>query len=127
MSASNNERISQGRSGFRAGMAAGVMGLMMLGATAMPLAAAQVIGPDVTVRYADLDITTQAGAEKLYERIGQAAVRVCPVGDLRPLPEFEAAMHCRDEVVAQAVSRVRSAQLAAIFAARAHRGVHRPV
>jgi UrcA family protein len=127
MSAGTNERTSKGRSGFKAGVAARVMGVLILGAAAMPLAAAQVIGPDVTVRYADLNINTEAGAEKLYERIRHAAARVCPIEDLRPLAEHAAATRCRNEVVAQAVSRVSSAQLTAIYTARAHRGAHSPV
>jgi UrcA family protein len=117
--------MSKYHSGFKAGVAA--MGLLILGAAGMPLAAAPVIGPDVTVRFADLNINTEAGAEKLYERIRQAAARVCPLPDLRPLAEHAAATRCRNEVVAQAVNRVSSAQLTAVYAARAHRGAHSSV
>jgi|SRR5665213_47009 len=127
MSAGNNERSRNRNSGLTAGVAAGVMGLMILGAAGMPLSAAQLIGPDVTVRYADLNINTPVGAEKLYERIRHAASRVCPLPDLRPLAEHAATMRCRNEVVAQAVGRISSAQLTAIYVARAHRGVHSPV
>jgi UrcA family protein len=127
MTARNIERISKGKSGFKAGVGAGVMGLLILGAAATPLSAAQVIGPDVTVSYADLNINTQAGAEALYERLRHAAARVCPVEELRPLAEHAAAMRCRNEVVAEAVSRVSSAQLTAVYAARARRGVRSTV
>jgi UrcA family protein len=127
MSTRTNERISKDKSGFKAGLAAGVMGLLTLGAAGLTQAAAPVIGPDVTVRYADLNINTAAGAEQLYERIRRAAARVCPVEEPRPLAEHAAAMRCRNEVVAQAVSRVSSAQLTAVYAARAHRAVRSSV
>jgi UrcA family protein len=127
MSAGNNEGIGTDKRGSTAGVAAAVMGLLILGTAAMPLSAAQLIGPDVTVRYADLNISTQAGAEKLYERIRHAAAQVCPMAQLRPLAEHAAATRCRNEVVAQAVSSVRSSQLTAIYTARARRGMHSPV
>jgi hypothetical protein len=53
-------RISKGSTGYRAGIVAGVMGLMVLAATQAP---AMALG--VSVKYNDLDIQTVAGAEKL--------------------------------------------------------------
>jgi UrcA family protein len=115
------------KTGNRAGIAAAVMGLMVLAAAAAPASAEQRVGADVAVHYADLDITTVAGAEALYERIQQAAAHVCPLADNQLLVERTAAMRCRNEVVAHAVSSVSSPQVTAVFAARTHHGVHSPV
>ena len=111
----------------KAGLAAGVMGLMVLGAAATQASAAQFVGPDVAVGYADLDITTVAGAEKLYQRIQQAAVRVCPPADSKSLAQYVAVNRCRNTVVAHAVRSVSSPQVTAVYAARAHHGVRSPV
>jgi UrcA family protein len=110
---------------IKAGIAA-VTGLMVLGAAAAPASAGQYLGPDVAVHYADLDITTAAGAEALYERIQQAAVSVCPPADSRSLARYMTVIRCRNEVVAGAVSSVSSPQVTAIYAARARHGAHSP-
>jgi UrcA family protein len=104
--------------------AAAIATLMVL-ATATA-SAAQVVGPDVLVRYADLDITTVAGAEKLYERIQQAAAQVCPAPNSPLASAHVALVRCRNEVVAHAVSSVGSPQVTAVFAARTHHGVRSP-
>jgi UrcA family protein len=113
------------KTSIKAGIAA-VTGLMVLGAAAAPASAGPYVGPDVAVHYADLDITTAAGAEALYERIQQAAVSVCPQADSRTLDRYMTVIRCRNEVVARAVSSVSSPQVTAIFAARAHHGTHTP-
>ncbi len=110
---------------IKVGIAA-VAGLMVLGAAAAPASAWQYLGPDVAVHYADLDITTAAGAEALYERIQQAAVSVCPQADGRPLARYMTVIRCRNEVVARAVSSVSSPRVTAVYAARAHHGAHSP-
>ena len=88
---------------------------------------ARFVGPDVAVGYADLDITTQAGAETLYERIQQAAARVCPPADSKMLTQYVAVMRCRNTVVEHAVSSLSSPQVTAVYAARVHHGVRSPV
>jgi UrcA family protein len=105
---------------FTAALAA----LMVL--TAATASAAQVVGPDVLVRYSDLDIATVAGAEKLYERILQAAAQVCPAPDSPSLSAHAALLRCRNEVVEHAVSSVGSPQVTAVFAARTHHWVRSP-
>ena len=111
------------KTGIRTSIAA-VMGLTVLAAAAAPASAGQYVGPDVAVHYADLDITTAAGAEALYERIQQAAARVCP--DSKLLVQNMTAIRCRNEVVARAVSSLSSPRVTAIYAARAHHGAHSP-
>ena len=109
----------------KASIAAGVTALMVL--TAATASAAQSVGPDVAVRYSDLDITTVAGAEKLYARIQQAAAQVCPTADSKWLAKYVAVVRCRNEVIAHAVRSVSSPQVTAVYAARAHHGVRSPV
>ena len=111
---------------LKAGVAAGLLGFMVLGAAAAQAAPAWYVGPDVAVGYADLDITSVAGAEKLYERIQQAAARVCPAPDSKLLTEYAAVLRCRNTVVAHAVNSVSSPQVTAVFAARTHHGARTP-
>jgi UrcA family protein len=112
--------------GVKAALAAGVVGFMTLGAAGTQAAVAQSVGPDVHVRYADLDITTAAGAEKLYERIQQAAALVCPQADARWLAQYVTVVRCRNTVVAHAVQSLSNPQLTAVYAARAHHAVRSP-
>ena len=114
--------ISKGSRAYRAGLVAGLMAVMVLAAARAPAAVA---GGDVAVNYADLDISTTAGAEKLYERIRQAAAEVCPQVDFVELQRHAAAERCQNAAIAQAVSHIASPQLAAIYAARTHHGAHR--
>ena len=113
MSTGNNKRI----------VAASILGLMVLGAPVAQVSAASLVGPDRAVSYADLDLNTVAGAEKLYVRIQQAAAQICPQAQSQPLVEYVAAVRCRNEVVAHAVEHLSSPQVTAVFAARAHRGL----
>ncbi|MGC1458841.1 MAG: UrcA family protein [Steroidobacteraceae bacterium] len=112
---------SRSSSGYRAGIVAGLMGVMVLAAARAPAAVAD----EVAVKYADLDISTTAGAEKLYERIRKAAAQVCPQVDVMELQRHAAAARCENAVVAHAVNSIASPQLAAVYAARTHRGAHR--
>jgi UrcA family protein len=127
MKTGNRHGSSTDHRGIKARVAAALMGAMVLGATAAPASAQQFVGPDVVVGYADLDITTVAGAEQLFARIQQAAARVCPPADNQPLVQYMAALRCRNEVLARAVSSVGSPQVTAVFAARAHHWVRSPV
>ncbi len=114
-------RISKGSTGYRAGIVAGFMGLMVLAATQAP---AMALG--VSVKYNDLDIQTAAGASKLYERIREAAAQVCPQVSSLELQRHAAAVRCQEAAVAQAVNSIASPQLAAIYAAKFHHGAHSP-
>jgi UrcA family protein len=115
--------ISKGSSGYRAGIVAGLMGFMVLAAAQAPAAP---LDTEVVVKYGDLDINSAAGAEKLYERIRQAAAQVCPQVSSFDLPRHLASVRCQDALVAHAVSRVASPQLAAVYASRTHHAARSP-
>lgn len=108
--------------GHPAAIVAGLMGVMVLASASAPAA---VPGGDLMVRYADLDIGTTAGAEKLYERIRVAAAQVCPQVNYEEIQRHAAAVRCVNAAVAHAVNSIASPQLAAVYAARTHRA-HTP-
>ena len=78
----------------------------------------------VTVSYRDLDINTQAGAEKLYQRIVSAAQRVCPDTDSIDIARYRREVQCRQQAVDRAVDGVKSTQLAAVRAAHSRGSGH---
>ncbi len=98
-------------------------------ATCIVAAAASVAGaatapdgvPSVTVRFADLDITTEQGAHTLYRRIQSAARVVCPSADARELERSAASRSCQEQAIARAVQSVSSPRLAAVYAEHARR------
>ncbi|HTV80852.1 MAG TPA: UrcA family protein [Steroidobacteraceae bacterium] len=110
----------------RVAAAAGVVGLMALGAGA-PVSAAGLIGPDVVVRYGDLDLKSRAGAERLYARIQLAAGQVCGLADSQELVMHDAAVRCQRQLVAHAVAGIPSTQLAAVYQEKTHPNGRRPV
>jgi len=83
------------------------------------LAAAHTETHSVTVRYADLDLTTSAGAAALYHRIEGAARMTCGYEDhrLAMLPHVQ---RCNSSAISAAVASMNSPLLTAIHAA--HRG-----
>lgn len=67
-----------------------------------------------TVSFAELDLTKQAGAEALYERIKRAAFAVCG-GYETPLPGiYTAKSRCFKTAVNEAVAKVNSPLLTAL-------------
>jgi UrcA family protein len=127
MFAKYRDRIGKGAVGFKATRIAGLIGLLPLAALAAQGSQSQVEGPAVVVNYADLDISTPPGAEKLYERIEHAAAQLCPQVAFQELPRYAASLRCRNEVVARAVSGVNSPQLAVVYASRTHHLTRSPV
>jgi UrcA family protein len=113
---------SNSSSGYKAGIMAGLMGFMVMAAAHAP---AQTLGGDIVVKYADLDINTTPGAETLYERIQRAAAQVCVRVDPIQMQRYRVYLRCQDAAVAHAVGSIASPQLAAIYAARTHRGMRR--
>lgn len=71
-----------------------------------------------SVRYDDLDLSTDAGARTLYQRIVTAARRVCPDDQSRSPKLARAVRQCRAAAIDEAVSEIGSPQLAAVRAAR---------
>ncbi|HYL00892.1 MAG TPA: UrcA family protein [Steroidobacteraceae bacterium] len=77
----------------------------------------------LTVRYSDLNLSTQQGARVLYGRIVAAAHRVCAGGNMLDLDAMATARVCREEAIAKAVRDVNSPMLASVHAK--HRGTAR--
>lgn len=81
-------------------------------AAAIP-AAAQTSRPPIHVVYADLDLTTPAGAAALDRRIAGAAAHFCPGLDDYDLSRRAAAQRCQRRLVADAAAQRRQAIAAA--------------
>ncbi|HEY6454222.1 MAG TPA: UrcA family protein [Steroidobacteraceae bacterium] len=127
MFSGNRHFIGRGTRGFPAAHTLGLIGLLPLAAIAAHGSQPRFEGPALVVNYADLNINTPLGAEKLYERLQHAAAQLCPQVDFEQLQRHAASLRCRDDVVARAVSRINSPQLAAIYASRTHHAAHSPV
>jgi UrcA family protein len=76
----------------------------------------------ITVRYGDLNLSTEDGVQQLYGRIRAAAKTVCgsPYG-MVPLMVKESRRKCVDEAVAGAVSKVDNGILTAMHSGRSSR------
>jgi UrcA family protein len=96
-------------SGFTFRTFALVSALAVLGASP---AFADETARSVKVSYADLDLSTQAGAATLYSRIRGAARTVCGDDDL-PYTHW-AWKKCFNEAVGNAVAKVNNPQLTAL-------------
>jgi UrcA family protein len=79
---------------------------MSLLAVAAPAAATP---PGIAVSFADLDLGTPAGLERLDRRIRAAAERVCAEPGVRPLRETTARRHCVTAAVDQSRPQVEQA------------------
>ena len=66
------------------------------------------------VSYADLDITQQAGAKVLYDRIAAAAQQVCALSGYKNLGEMQRVNGCVDRAINNAVKEVDSPALSAL-------------
>jgi UrcA family protein len=82
---------------------------------AAPAMAGYEPNPDVTVRYGDLDIDSQAGAALLLQRIEGAAVQVCARMNNGALVSRVLRDRCRQKVTAAAVARVNRPALATVY------------
>ena len=93
-----------------------------VGAMGSARAAADDSAPTVTVRYSDLNLSTEQGSLALYGRIESAADKVCFIEDIRNLEAVRAAKLCRAQAIAKAVRDVNSPMLASVYAARLQHG-----
>jgi UrcA family protein len=87
--------------------------------------AADLVGPDITVRYDDLPLKTEQDATKVLRRIEWAAQNVCARLDHGTLPSRVNAQACREKVTADAVSKVNHPMLQAAY--NSAKGVRPPV
>jgi UrcA family protein len=81
--------------------------------------------PVRTVRYADLNLNTDAGAAILFKRIHNAAEQVCGDAGSRRLGEAAAAKACIDKAMLQTVKAVNSPKLTNEY--NASTGVAKPI
>lgn len=109
----DNERMQR-----RVSLGAVLLTTVLAGMAATPAVAADPASndsPQAVVRYGDLDITTDAGALALYNRIADAAQRVCPDDrGVRDLRRARDARDCRDAAVARAIHALGNEKVAAI-------------
>ena len=68
-------------------------------------------GPSETVKFADLNLGSQAGVEALYQRIHAAAWRVCR----QPAGEEAAARSCEKRAESDAIGKVNAPLLTAFY------------
>jgi UrcA family protein len=88
------------------------------GVVARP-AARQVDTRSVTVRYADLDLSEQAGVESLYQRLRTAARHVCGSKETRYLEAVRDWRRCHNTALEQAIKEVANERLTAVHEDRA--------
>jgi UrcA family protein len=91
-------------------------------ALAAPAVEAADGAPTLTVRYADLDLSRPAGAEAMYERLSEAASRVCGPREARVPKEQLERRICREQAIARAVAQIDNAPFTAWYAAKLGRG-----
>jgi UrcA family protein len=100
---------------LRITIAAGLLGALACGLTAMPALADSGDAPQVTVKYGDLNVSSPQGAAVLYARIRNAAKSVCPTIDDRRLAEMANRDACIDKAISGAVIKVNNAALSALY------------
>lgn len=76
--------------------------------------------PQVHVKYADLNLSSTAGAAVLYQRIRVAATQVCGTPDQRDLARLQQAKVCTDNAIASAVAAVGNETLTVLYQAKTH-------
>ena len=92
----------------------GILGYAAAMALACVLVAANAHAGDdrsETVKFADLNLSSQAGVEALYERIHSAARRVCE----QPAGEWAAVRKCMTKTESQAIGKVNVPLLTAFY------------
>jgi UrcA family protein len=106
-------------------VASAILGSAAIGFAPAASAAAAAVPPQVTVKFADLNVSTSQGAAALYRRIEYAAQEVCS----RMYVSTEAYKHykssCLQKVIGDAVVKVDRPALSAVFESRY--GVSAPV
>ena len=78
--------------------------------------------PTVAVRYGDLDLSSEVGAQTLYHRIASAARDVCPDAYSRDLGVVAESQRCQANAVDQAVRQLNNPKLALVHASHVSRG-----
>src|SRR5262245_30472607 len=71
----------------------------------------------VVVRYHDLDLNTQHGAQIMYRRLDQAARTVCGFEDPINLGTWDKIRTCQHDAVAKAVKELHRSELTSVYGA----------
>ncbi|MDB6043877.1 MAG: hypothetical protein JWM63_2428 [Gammaproteobacteria bacterium] len=74
--------------------------------------------PARTVDFADLNLSSSAGAAVLYARIKSAAAQVCEPVNARALESFLSAKRCTEQSIARAVAYVNAPALTNLHLAK---------
>jgi UrcA family protein len=101
---------------FRALLAGAIVVIISSSLTSVAAAAESGDTPQVTVRFADLDISTSQGSVRLYRRIHAAAEDVCSRMYYSVDSYGRHKNACLKKVVADAVTKVNEPALSAVFA-----------
>jgi UrcA family protein len=80
--------------------------------------------PRVIVDYSDLNLATEHGAHRLYQRISTAARQVCPPDTSVGARVASIARQCVSDAIARAVNEVNNPRVAELGAARMRRSGH---
>ncbi len=71
--------------------------------------------PQVHVSYGDLNLSSEAGAAVLYQRIRNAAEQVCGTFGVRDLSAEAAAKACKARAIGEAVAAVHAPALSQVY------------
>jgi UrcA family protein len=75
--------------------------------------------PSVAVKYSDLNLSTTEGSHALYQRLVDAARRVCPQqGYVTELAHNREVQHCVTTTVERAVKEIKNPQFAEVAASK---------
>jgi UrcA family protein len=86
-----------------------------IGVTGHALAADRSTGPQIHIRYADLNVQDSAGAAALLHRIRVAADEVCGVGMDRDLARIVQSQVCAKKAVSDAVAAANLPTLTSLY------------
>ncbi len=82
--------------------AASALVIMTAASVAGPASAADAGAQSSRIHYRDLDLTTDAGAAALQQRIARAAANICGPADGRTLDDQARSVACRNTAIASA-------------------------
>jgi UrcA family protein len=74
------------------------------------------------VKYDPQAISTQAGAQMLYQKLVKAAREVCPADSSSPYILSGAVIECRQQSLARAVFKINNPRLVAVYNTSTKRG-----
>lgn len=97
-----------------------IFGVLTLSWGAMSLAADESDAPQAIVKFGDLNLSNPQGAAVLYHRIRSAAATVCRSQDDGSLASVGRVDSCVHKAIADAVTKVGSTELFAVYNSKNH-------